>query len=140
MSIAELIIGMSLVILFIGIIFPRIDSGYMKAEWERRRICSEIRYLKRRDLAGLDEFMWFTKSNGKTYYKTLFRGKVLRQREIDKDIDIRTVLSKVKFQESGVPNESGEINVVYKNKYYRITITPISGRILFKEGFYSDDK
>lgn len=127
-------------ILLIGLVFPKADSGYMKAEWERRRLCSEIRYLKRRDLAGLEEFMWITKSNGKTYCQTLFKSKVLRQREIDKDISVRTSLSKIKFQESGVPNESGEINVVYKNKYYCITITPISGRILFKEGFYSGEK
>lgn len=48
MSLAELIIGMSLVILLIGIVVPKADSGYMKAEWERRKLCSELRLLKRK--------------------------------------------------------------------------------------------
>lgn len=140
MTIAELIIGFSLVILLIGIVVPKADSGYLKAEWERRRLCSELRYLKRRDLAGLEEYMRIRKVNGVTCYKTLFKLKVIRECYVDKDVTVRTSIDKIMFQESGVPKESGTIRVSYKDKIYTITITPISGRILFKEGIYSEDK
>lgn len=140
MTIAELIIGFSLVILLIGIVVPKADPGYLKAEWERRRLCSELRYLKRRDLAGLEEYMRIRKVNGKTCYKTLLKLKVIREAYVDEDITVRTSIDRIMFQESGVPNESGTIQVGYKEKFYTITITPISGRILFKEGIYSEDK
>ena len=44
------------------------------------------------------------------------------------------------FKSDGIPMDSGTIEVRYKEKTYTITITPISGRILFKEGIYSNDK
>lgn len=140
MSIAELIIGMSLAVLLVGMTIPKVDPGYMKAKWERRRLCSEIRYLKRRDLAGIEEFMRIDEVDGKTCYKILFRSKVLRKLDVDEDISVKTGIDMIKFQENGKPNKSGEINVIYKKKFYSITITPISGRILFKEGIYDDSK
>lgn len=140
MSIAELIIGLSLVILLIGIVIPKADSGYMKAEWERRKICSELRYLKRRNLAGIEEYMRIVNINGKTCYRTSFDLKIIKEEYVDKDIKVSSNIKKIMFREDGIPVNSGTIEAIYKNKVYTITITPISGRILFKEGIYSNDK
>lgn len=140
MSLAELIIGMSLVILLIGIVVPKADSGYMKSEWERRKLCSELRLLKRKNLAGIGEYMRIAKVNNKSCYRTFFDLKLIREEYVDDNIKIASNMKKIMFKSDGIPMDSGTIEIRYKEKTYTITITPISGRILFKEGIYSNDK
>lgn len=140
MSLAELIIGMSLVILLIGIVVPKSDSGYMKAEWERRKLCSELRLLKRKNLAGIGEYMRIAKVNNKSCYRTFFDLKLIREEYVDDNIKVASNMKKIMFKSDGIPMDSGTIEIRYKKKTYTITITPISGRILFKEGIYSNDK
>lgn len=140
MSLAELIIGMSLVILLIGIVVPKADSGYMKAEWERRKLCSELRLLKRKNLAGIGEYMRIAKVNNKSCYRTFFDLKLIREEYVDDDIKVASNIKRIMFKSDGIPIDSGTIEIRYKKKTYTITITPISGRILFKEGIYSNDK
>ena len=41
------------------------------------------------------------------------------------------------FHTNGKPYKAGTVEINYKKKIYSITITPISGRVLFKEGIYS---
>lgn len=140
MSLAELIIGMSLVILLIGIVVPKADSGYMKSEWERRKLCSELRLLKRKNLAGIGEYMRIAKVNNKSCYRTFFDLKLIREEYVDDNIKVASNMKKIMFKSDGIPVDSGTIEIRYKEKTYTITITPISGRILFKEGIYSNDK
>ncbi len=140
MSLAELIIGMSLVILLIGIVVPKSDSGYMKAEWERRKLCSELRLLKRKNLSGIGEYMRIAKVNNKSCYRTFFDLKLIREEYVDDNIKVASNMKKIMFKSDGIPMDSGTIEIRYKEKTYTITITPISGRILFKEGIYSNDK
>ncbi|WP_300527786.1 hypothetical protein [Peptacetobacter sp.] len=140
MSLAELIIGMSLVILLIGIVVPKADSGYMKSEWERRKLCSELRLLKRKNLAGIGEYMRIAKVNNKSCYRTFFDLKLIREEYVDDNIKVASNMKKIMFKSDGIPMDSGTIEIRYKEKTYTITITPISGRILFKEGIYSNDK
>lgn len=140
MSLAELIIGMSLVILLIGIVVPKSDSGYMKSEWERRKLCSELRLLKRKNLAGIGEYMRIAKVNNKSCYRTFFDLKLIREEYVDDNIKVASNMKKIMFKSDGIPMDSGTIEIRYKEKTYTITITPISGRILFKEGIYSNDK
>ena len=140
MSLAELIIGMSLVILLIGIVVPKSDSGYMKAEWGRRKLCSELRLLKRKNLAGIGEYMRIAKVNNKSCYRTFFDLKLIREEYVDDNIKVASNMKKIMFKSDGIPMDSGTIEIRYKKKTYTITITPISGRILFKEGIYSNDK
>ncbi|MED9947311.1 hypothetical protein [Peptacetobacter sp.] len=140
MSLAELIIGMSLVILLIGIVVPKADSGYMKSEWERRKLCSELRLLKRKNLAGIGEYMRIAKVNNKSCYRTFFDLKLIREEYVDDNIKVASNMKKIMFKSDGIPMDSGTIEIRYKKKTYTITITPISGRILFKEGIYSNDK
>ena len=140
MSLAELIIGMSLVILLVGIVVPKSDSGYMKAEWERRKLCSELRLLKRKNLSGIGEYMRIAKVNNRSCYRTFFDLKLIKEKYVDKDIKVASNIKRIMFKSDGIPMDSGTIEVRYKEKTYTITITPISGRILFKEGIYSNDK
>lgn len=140
MSLAELIIGMSLVILLIGIVVQKADSGYMKSEWERRKLCSELRLLKRKNLAGIGEYMRIAKVNNKSCYRTFFDLKLIREEYVDDNIKVASNMKKIMFKSDGIPMDSGTIEIRYKEKTYTITITPISGRILFKEGIYSNDK
>lgn len=140
MSLAELIIGMSLVILLIGIVVPKADSGYMKAEWERRKLCSELRLLKRKNISGIGEYMRIAKVNNRSCYRTFFDLKLIKEEYIEEDIKVSSNIKKIMFKANGIPIDSGTIEIKYKEKNYAITITPISGRILFKEGIYSNDK
>ena len=66
--------------------------------------------------------------------------KLIKEKYVDKDIKVASNIKRIMFKSDGIPMDSGTIEVRYKEKTYTITITPISGRILFKEGIYSNDK
>lgn len=137
MNVAELIIGMSLMVLLIGISIPKTDTRYIQTEWERRKFCSELRLIKRKNLAGIDESIRVKNDNGKSYY-TIGRGFTFNKKiEIPKGIKLYSTIKSISFKEDGKPYESGTIEFSYKEKSYYITITPISGRILFKEDIYA---
>lgn len=140
MSIAELIISMCLVTMLVGIVVPKADIGYISTEWERRKLCSEIRYIKRRNLVGIDEDIRIKNKDGKSFYYIGIRTSLLKKVELPENVFLNSPIDRVHFKASGRPHESGTITFRYKEKEYYITITPISGRVLFKEGIYSDDK
>lgn len=140
MSTVELIIGMSLMVLLVGLSIPKVDTGYAKTKWERRKFCSEIRLTKRKNLSGKSESIRVTNKNGNSYYiiqKGLNIEKIV---EIPNKIKLYSSMDSISFKEDGRPYESGIVDFQYREKIYQITITPISGRILFKEDIYENEK
>lgn len=137
---AELVIGMCLMVLLVGLVIPKVDVGYAKAEWERRKLCSEIRYIKRRNLAGVNEDIRVTNSDKKSAYYIACRTNLLKKVEMPENIRMETLIDRIHFHTDGKPYKAGTVEINYKKKVYSITITPISGRVLFKEGIYSSAK
>ena len=64
-------------------------------------------------------------------------NKDIKQVNLPKNCNIKFTRSIIKFKTDGTPLPSGTtIKIIYKNSEIQITIVPISGRVLIKEGRY----
>ncbi|MGL5329224.1 MAG: hypothetical protein ACRDD7_08150 [Peptostreptococcaceae bacterium] len=105
-----------------------------------KELCSDIRYVKSNNILGsLDTYVLITSKDGCFGYRLIENGKNVKETYLDKGIEITnsTGKNRIRFYNNGAPNPSGSTIEIFNNKVTKeITIVPVSGRVLFKEGRY----
>ena len=82
-------------------------------------------------------YIYLKNNEGKSSYILRENGKDVKEVYLPKDAVIKYVREKIIFKKDGSPDLLGTtIKVTYKEIKKEITIVPVSGRVLLKEGIY----
>lgn len=142
MTAIELLISISLISLIFSICFIKMKSDDYKIDLFAKQLCSDIRYVRRENmLENTTVYITFLKENGRNAYilkKNKKEDKVLYlPNNTDIDYPIGSTGMPIKFNRSGALIQGGGTITINKGNDYRyITIVPVSGRVLYKEGIY----
>lgn len=138
MTIAELVITISLLFLLASLCIPKrvIDKSSINSF--SRQFCSDIRFVRRENiLNNMKTYIYYVKKDGLEGYILRKDGEDAKTNLLPKGGKINHRLSTIKFKSDGSPVERGSTIYISKDNLKRqITITPISGRVLLKEDKY----
>lgn len=138
MTLVELVITMSIVLLISTLCFPKDNIEKYQLNSFTKQLCSDIRYVRNINMMGNTNTYLYLDNNGECSSFTLNENKKnIKQVYLPKECKIEYTRPMVKFKADGTPYPSGTtIKIIYKNRKKEITIVPISGRVLIKEGKY----
>lgn len=141
-TILELIIAITLILMISSVGFVKLQGNNYKIISFTKQLCSDLRYVRRENMLNNSTvYIRFFQENNRYGY-SLHRNK-----QIDKELTLpqSTKLnypknfsdSFIKFNRDGsFVKGGGTITINKGNDYKYITIVPVSGRILYKEGIY----
>ncbi|RDY25038.1 hypothetical protein CHF27_001040 [Romboutsia maritimum] len=131
-------IAMSIVLLIGTICFPKYSIEKYHINSFTKQLCSDIRYVRRSNMLGDGSvYILWTFSSGYNGYVLKNNKKNIKEISIPSNIKINPSIIRVKFRTDGSLEErGGKIKIFGKKVYKEITIVPISGRTLLKEGKY----
>ena len=142
MTTIELVITISIIAIISSICFMKYENDSYKIESFARELCSDIRYVRRENmLDNKNVYIRFVNENNKWSY-ILHRNKredkkVILPQNVNLNFPIGQNTSLIYFQPDGrYINNGGTITISKDNDYKYITIVPVSGRVLYKEGLY----
>jgi len=137
-TLVELVITMSIVLLISTLCFPKDNIEKYQLNSFTKQLCSDIRYVRNINMLGNTNTYLYLDNNGESSSFTLNENKKnIKQVYLPKECKIEYTRPMVKFKVDGTPYPSGTtIKIIYKNRKKEITIVPISGRVLIKEGKY----
>ena len=142
MSTLELIVTISIIVIMSSICFMKYEVDNYKIEFFAKELCSDIRYVRRENmLNNPNVYIRFISQNNKWSY-ILHRNKkedkrVYLPENVNLNFPIGQNNSLISFYTSGLyKNGGGTISINKGNRYKYITIVPVSGRVLYKEGIY----
>ncbi len=138
MTLIELMIAISILTITIAIIYPKESIKKYEVESVTKQLCSDIRYTRKRNmLKDTSSYVYFKNENNVYSYIVRENGLNKKEVKLSEGIKIQYVRQQVIFRESGAPSYGGTtIKVIYKDVEKEITIVPVSGRVLLKEGKY----
>lgn len=138
MTLVELLIGMSLILIIATLSFPRHSIENYEINLFAKQLCSDMRYVKKANM--LDDcktYISFIKEDDKNGYMFRQRGKITKKIFLPKNIGLEYYTKKILFKVDGLPVTAGGSIRIFNDKIEKhITIVPTSGRILLKEGKY----
>ena len=139
MTLVELVVTISIFMLITTICFPRENVNKYQVNSFTKQLCSDIRYVRKSNMNGnLNVYIYYKNNQGKASYALREKGKDVKEVYLPKDAEIKYVREKIIFKKDGSPDPLGTtIKVTYKDIKKEITIVPISGRVLLKEGIYA---
>ena len=138
MTLVELVITISIILLIITLYFPKDNIEKYQINSFIKQLCSDIRYVRNINMMGnTNAYVYLEKSDDGSSFKLNEDRKDIKQVYLPKDCEIQFTRPIIKFKADGTPLPSGtSIKIIHKNKIIEITIVPISGRVLIKEGKY----
>lgn len=142
MSALELVITISIIVITSSICFVKYEGDNYKIELFAKELCSDIRYVRRENiLDNPSVYIRFFRDDHKWSY-ILHRNKKEDKRVyLPKNVNLNFPISQnnsiISFYTSGLyKNGGGTISINKGDEYKYITIVPVSGRVLYKEGIY----
>ena len=118
------------------------ENDSYKIESFARELCSDIRYVRRENmLDNKNVYIRFVNEDNKWLY-VLHRNKredkkVILPQNVNLNFPIGQNTSLIYFHPDGRYINNGGTITISKDDYYKyITIVPVSGRVLYKEGLY----
>lgn len=142
MTTLELIITISIIVIISSTCFMKFKDDNYRIELFVRQLCSDIRYVRRENmLDNPNTYIRFSYEDDKWSY-ILHRNKtedkrVYLPKGVNLNFPISQSFSLISFYTSGLyKNGGGTITINKDNNYKYITIVPVSGRVLYKEGIY----
>ncbi len=142
MTTIELVITISIISIISSICFMKYENNSYKIESFARELCSDIRYVRRENmLDNKNVYIRFVNENNKWSY-ILHRNKredkkVILPQNVNLNFPIGQNTSLIYFHPDGrYINNGGTITISKDDDYKYITIVPVSGRVLYKEGLY----
>ncbi|WP_099190384.1 hypothetical protein [Tepidibacter mesophilus] len=137
----ELLITISLIMIISLIPMYKINIRDYKIDSFTRQMCSDIRYTRMKNMNyDSSTYIYYEKSDEDTIsYILKDSGKIKRKVQFPKNMNLSYNVEKIEFGLNGVVKQKGEtikIKDTISNKTKIITIVPISGRVLIKEGIY----
>lgn len=137
MTLVELVISISIILLISTLCFPRFNINKYKIDLFTKQLCSDIRYVRNENMLGnLNAYIYYTDDKVKRYI-VRNDGKDLKEITLPEEMKISYNQSRIRFKRDGTPDPKGQTIIIYnKDLKKEITIVPISGRVLLKEGKY----
>ena len=138
MTLVEVLIGITLLALICTIAFSKFDLDNYKVNSFIRQLNSDIRYVRSVNKLGNNKvYIAFTKQNNCSGYVLIENGSNTKSVFLPKNIKLSYPISKIMFDHQGAFYMGGTtISVGNDKNYTEITIVPVSGRVLIKEGLY----
>lgn len=101
-----------------------------------KQLCSDIRYVRANNMLGnMNTYIQIVKGKG----SYILMDKGIKIKEIYPPSSVKTswYSDKIRFKRDGIPNPTGGTIKIMNKKYNNeITVVPVSGRVLLKEGKY----
>lgn len=138
MTLIELLIAMSIVILIATISFPTSKIEKYKINSFTKQLCCDVRYVRRKNMLG-DKSTYIVPITNSKYsgYVLKSNKEELKKNKLPLGTKITFMLGRVRFRIDGSPDPKGTtIRIMGKRIYKELTIVPVSGRTLLKEGRY----
>ena len=138
MTLVELVITISIILLITTLCLPKDNIEKYQINSFIKQLCSDIRYVRNINMMGnTNAYVYLEKNDEGSSFKLNEDRKDIKQVYLPKDCKIQFTRPIIKFKSDGTPTPSGtSIKIINKNKVIEITIVPISGRVLIKEGRY----
>ena len=88
-------------------------------------------------VGDLSRYIYYKKDKERSSYGIRSGGNDIKEIKLPNDITLKYGQSKIVFRRDGSPDPKGQTIKVYTDKIKKeITIVPVSGRVLLKEGEY----
>ncbi|MBQ6631014.1 MAG: hypothetical protein IJH55_02630 [Romboutsia sp.] len=138
MTLVELVITISIILLITTLCFPKDNIEKYQINSFIKQLCSDIRYVRNINMMGnTNAYVYLEKNDEGSSFKLNEDRNDIKQVYLPKDCKFQFTRSIIKFKSDGTPTPSGtSIKIINKDKVIEITIVPISGRVLIKEGKY----
>ena len=138
MTLVELVITISIILLIATIYFPKVNIEKYQVNSFTKQFCSDIRYVRNLNKMGnTNTYIYLNKNDDRSSFTLNENKKDIKKVYLPKTCKIEYTRSMIKFKADGTPYPSGTtIRIIYKDTKKEITIVPISGRVLIKEGKY----
>ncbi|RDY28764.1 hypothetical protein CHL78_004300 [Romboutsia weinsteinii] len=139
MTLVELVVALGIILLIITLCFPKASIEKYKINSFMKQLCSDIRYVRKSNMLGdFSTYIYYTEENGCNGYILQENGKSEKEVFLPENTKLEySPRNRVKFKITGAPDPQGGSIRVYTDKQIReITIVPVSGRVLLKEGKY----
>jgi len=137
-TLVEVLLGITLLALICTISFSKINLDNYKVNSFIRQLNSDIRYVRMVNKLGNSKvYIVFTTKNNCKGYILMENGNTSKGVFLPKNINLNYSESKILFDNKGSFYMGGTtINIGKDKDYTEITIVPVSGRVLIKEGIY----
>lgn len=137
-TLVEIIIGITILALIGTISFSKFDLSNYKINSFMRQLASDMRYVRKMNKIGNNSvYIVLEKGNGKNGYVLRENGQIAKTVYLPKNIGLECSQSKLSFNGSGYFNGGGTtISIIKKQGFIQMTVVPVSGRVLIKEGIY----
>lgn len=138
MTLVELVITISIILLIATIYFPKVNIEKYQVNSFTKQLCSDIRYVRNLNKMGnTNTYIYLNKNDDRSSFTLNENKKDIKKVYLPKTCKIDYTRPMIKFKADGTPYPSGTtIRIIYKDTKKEITIVPISGRVLIKEGKY----
>lgn len=137
MTLVELVIGISIILLISTLYFPKININKYKIDLFTKQLCSDIRYIRNENMLGNSSAYIYYGNDNKNSYILRNDGIDLKEITLPKEVKLLYNQPRIRFKRDGSPEQNGQTIVIDdKNMKIEITIVPVSGRVLLKEGKY----
>ena len=138
MTLVELVITISIMLLISTLCFSKDDINKHQIDSFTKQLCSDIRYVRKCNMLGdLSAYIYYKKDKESSSYAIRSGGNDIKEIKLPNDITLKYGQSKIVFRRDGSPDPKGQTIKVYDDKIKKeITIVPVSGRVLLKEGEY----
>lgn len=138
MTLIELVVSISILSILATLSFSKdnLDKHYINSFV--KQMSSDIRYVRKSNMLGDLKTNVYIKKEQDIYSYTLrIRGKDIKEIKLPKNTYVICNQNKIVFKKDGSPLQNGQtIQIKNKDINKKITIVPISGRVLIKEGKY----
>lgn len=138
MTLVELVITISVMLLISTLCFSKEDITKHQINLFTKQLCSDIRYIRKTNMLGdSNTFIYYKKNKDAISYVLRSNGKDIKEIKLPNNVNLEYMEEKMFFKRDGSPDPKGQTITVYNNKTKKeITIVPVSGRVLLKEGKY----
>jgi len=138
----ELACALSIAMLLSGAVYMSANMRKAKVDAFARRICSDIRYVRMRNIYGDDsaKIKFCTDSWKRSSYEIYKEDVLEKEEKLPEGIQFVSALSTLNFTLAGTLKGSGDtIKITDSATGYTkvVTIVPFSGRTLIREGIYA---
>lgn len=136
-TVIELVVSISIILLITTICFPKDNLENHKINLFARQLCSDIRYVRRINMfSNYNTYIYYIKQEEQEGYVLRKDGKNVKSIVLPRKVRIARSIETIKFKSDGSPQKSTTIEIYNDRLNKTITITPVSGRVLLKEGKY----
>lgn len=137
MTLIELVVAISVMVLASTLCFSNDDKSKHRINSFATQLCSDIRYVRKCNMLGdLNTYIYYKENDNKISY--ILRSDFKDVKEIYLPEGSKLIgLTKILFNINGSPNPKAQtIEIISNSIKKQITIVPVSGRVLLKDGKY----